>query len=136
MGAARIITDEPLTTGNVHTTPTWRTTLDRGVGHWRLTALPRLAADVAGTRERCQRLIPAGPSHAAGSRILGGSTILGGASTPGSTRLPDELGRQLRTLSVRLTTDLDAGYRVVAERTLSAALGHRPGPQLGQRVAD
>jgi hypothetical protein len=119
MGAAPIIADKRLTTGNVHAVPaTWRTTLDRGVGRWRLTALRRLAADVAGAQERCQRQTTDGQ---------------GGTNIP---QLPDALGRELRTLSVRLTTDLDTGYRLVAERTLSAALGHRPGPRLGQRVAD
>jgi hypothetical protein len=119
MGAAPITADKRLSTGNIHAVPaTWRATLDRSVGRWRLTALRRLAADVAGAQERCQRQTSDGP----------GSTNV--------ARLPDALGRELRTLSLRLTTDLDTGYRVVAERTLSAALGHRPGPQLGQRVAD
>jgi hypothetical protein len=96
------------------TTEIWRITLDRGVGRWRLTALRHLAADVAGAQDRCQRLA---------------------SGDPGIGALPDALGRDLRALSIRLTTDLDTGYRVIAERTLSAALGHRPGPVLGQRVA-
>jgi hypothetical protein len=111
-----MIANKRLTTGNVQAVPgAWRGTLDRGVGRWRLTTLRRLAADVAGAQDRCQRLT---------------------SDEAGFTRLPDVLGRELRALSIRLTTDLDAGYQVLAERTLAAALGHRPGPRLGCWVAD
>jgi hypothetical protein len=89
--------------------------LDREIGRCRLAALQRLAGDLAQNQERCQR--PARERH-------------------GGRRLPEDLDRELHTLSLRLTADLDASLRAVVHRTLSAALGRRPDRRLSERVVD